>query len=158
MIYLLCILLITLSWSQHAVGLDVNWLPADADGPLPLSLAYRENLRKLCVATEEGSSVPNTIQQADQKKIIKLCAKLREYPSGLDEDRFSNGNGTTFFGFDYSKLKGLVIATAVAVLIYTFFQRSKRVGQSGSVLGSTRSAPPISADELRQSRAARYST
>jgi hypothetical protein len=55
-IMLLVGLVILASWVQHAYSLDVNWLPADADGPLPQSEKYRSSLRQLCQRLEAKDS------------------------------------------------------------------------------------------------------
>jgi hypothetical protein len=41
---------VVLAVGQLVTGLDVSWIPSDADGdgPLPLSSSYRQSLRKLC--------------------------------------------------------------------------------------------------------------
>ena len=48
---LLGLLLIVLA-AQPAHSLDLTWLPADPEGPLPLSQAYRDSLERLCVLVD----------------------------------------------------------------------------------------------------------
>ena len=58
-----------------AAAFDVSWIPADPDGPLPLSKAYRENLKRLCVVVRTVKPLPPSIV-AKLPVIEKLCAKL----------------------------------------------------------------------------------
>ena len=42
-----------------ASALDLTWLPADPDGPLPLSTKFRESLARLCdIAEGDGAKPP----------------------------------------------------------------------------------------------------
>ena len=58
-----------------AAAFDVSWIPADPDGPLPLSKAYRENLKRLCDVVRTVKPLPPSIV-AKLPVIEKLCAKL----------------------------------------------------------------------------------
>ena len=60
-VFISFVLLLIAATVRLAVGLDVSWLPSDADGdgPLPLSSSYRENLRKLCtVFADKAKPLP----------------------------------------------------------------------------------------------------
>lgn len=147
-------------WLASASGLDVNWLPADADGPLPLSMAYRENLRKLCDATRNGLSSPDTISNTDQQKIQTLCKKLKEFPSGLDEPS-EQAKGST------NKLGYLAAVAAVAAGVFYFTRirlGGQRISSGGSGIGgfasgiTGRADSSLNNEELRKARAARFST
>ena len=58
-----------------AAAFDVSWIPAAPDGPLPLSKAYRENLKRLCDVVRTVKPLPPSIV-AKLPVIEKLCAKL----------------------------------------------------------------------------------
>jgi hypothetical protein len=144
-------------------ALEASWLPAD-DGPLPLSTAYRENVRKLCEATKDGTIIPGSVDQADAKKIVMACKKLREYPTGLDDATVPSSSSSMNW-------KGLLVAGAVAAGFY-WYSTQKRTQTLSSSSSSSSSAglsfPNISFpssgsksltdDELRQARAARYAS
>jgi hypothetical protein len=68
---LLCVALV----AATASAFDVSWIPADPDGPLPLSKAYRENLKRLCDVVRTVKPLPPSIV-AKLPVIEKLCAKL----------------------------------------------------------------------------------
>lgn len=68
----LCVLLVT----PAAVGFDLTWIPADPEGPLPLSQAFRDQLSKLCDIIDGGGPMPPTIE-ARLADLKKMCAKLR---------------------------------------------------------------------------------
>ena len=67
---LLCVALVA-----TAAAFDVSWIPADPDGPLPLSKAYRENLKRLCDVVRTVKPLPPSIVEK-LPVIEKLCAKL----------------------------------------------------------------------------------
>lgn len=65
--------------------LDVSWIPNDPDGPLPLSIQYRQSLRKLCTLIEKGSRLP---QEVESKRHIlkKMCMKLRNDDDAIQSE------------------------------------------------------------------------
>jgi len=67
---LLCALLVATT-----AAFDVSWIPADPEGPLPLSKAYREQLRRLCDVVRTVSPLPPSIVEK-LPVIEKLCEKL----------------------------------------------------------------------------------
>jgi len=71
-------LLVTLAMVPTARGFDLSWIPADGEGPLPLSRAYRDQLARLCdiVEGKDASALPPSIASrlAD---IERMCAKLK---------------------------------------------------------------------------------
>lgn len=74
---LLVLALLALLLSQGALALDVSWIPADPDGPLPLSTKYRAALKQLCTIMETSSKVPPELE-AKKEVMKKLCRRLRE--------------------------------------------------------------------------------
>ncbi|EKX53465.1 hypothetical protein GUITHDRAFT_150414 [Guillardia theta CCMP2712] len=67
---------------QPSQSMDVQWIPADADGPLPMSSDYRQKLAELCKhimpkgGVGEAEFSPD-VPKEKQKVILKLCKKLR---------------------------------------------------------------------------------
>ena len=55
-----------------ASALDVSWLPADAEGPLPLSASYRAKLRTLC----SMKSLPPELANSKRRTLRTMCSKL----------------------------------------------------------------------------------
>ena len=94
---LLCVALVAAS----ATAFDVSWIPADPDGPLPLSKAYRENLKRLCDVVRTVKPLPPSIV-AKLPVIEKLCAKLEA----------SSGSGSSLV--NRLRLVGVVAAGAWA--------------------------------------------
>lgn len=72
---LLNIVHILLALLSNAGGLDLTWIPADADGPLPVSENYRDALTKLCTIIKGKEQLaPELI---GKKEIIeRMCVKL----------------------------------------------------------------------------------
>ncbi len=59
-----------------ASALDLTWLPADPDGPLPLSTKFRESLARLCdIAEGDGAKPPELV--AKLPEVLRLCEQLR---------------------------------------------------------------------------------
>ena len=91
----------TILSSIYAMKLD--WLPSSADGPLPLSVAYRSKLRRLCDQVEryekEGLALSPEIS-VKRDVIKKLCGKLRSddenIAEGSREDVWSNTQRIVF--------------------------------------------------------------
>ena len=75
-------LLLLAALSTTARTIDLNWIPADGAGPLPLSAAYRAHLGRLCDLIESGAALPPSIVErlAD---IEVFCAKLRKSERSL---------------------------------------------------------------------------
>lgn len=61
---------------------DLSWIPADGEGPLPLSRQYRDQLARLCDVIEgkDASALPPSIA-ARLPDIVRMCAKLRAQPA-----------------------------------------------------------------------------
>ena len=93
---------------RPAHSLDLTWLPADPDGPLPLSQSYRDSLERLCVLVEGPSPLPPDIV-AKRELIEKLCVKLRR-----GQRQVSKGNGR--FGDVLRTLRKTVRTAAVVGL------------------------------------------
>ena len=77
-------LLVLVCCSATACAFDLSWIPADGEGPLPLSTSYRQQLARLCDIIESGSVLPPSIAER-RSDIEKMCAKLRvaERPRGF---------------------------------------------------------------------------
>lgn len=134
--YIIIVLLGTL-WSSTAF--DVNWIPADSDGPLPVSEAYRDSLRKLCTILDSGEAIP---QEAAHKRhvIDKMCSKLKQTDSFVDMTGFAVGTQTLGY---------LVGAVVVMWGLYTI---------SGIFYTKTTSnTTPPAADALREMRLKKFS-
>jgi hypothetical protein len=69
---------------DYATGLDLSWIPADGDGPLPLSASYRASLRRLCGMMEgrDGTISP----ELEEKKavLMTMCKKLASSDAHTD--------------------------------------------------------------------------
>jgi len=121
--YLLCILLLLFVCGCYS--LDVNWLPAEADGPLPLSEKYRSSLRQLCTRLADKNS------QSFAEDVEKTRPNIKTMCKRLAEDDLASGTGassaagldTSFAGAtdQFSSKIGIVVssALAVAILVYT---------------------------------------
>ena len=53
-----------------------QWIPGDADGPLPLSKDFRDKLSGLCKILEQGGRVD--VSKERHATIKRMCAKLRD--------------------------------------------------------------------------------
>lgn len=60
---------------QSSLAIELNWLPADPDGPLPLSSKYRKSLQSLCKLIKSGSTLSSDVEEK-RDVLVKLCAKL----------------------------------------------------------------------------------
>ena len=65
--------LILAAFASTTAAIDVSWIPADPNGPLPLSKNYRNALAKLCALEKLPPSVPASKRQT----VKQLCRKLR---------------------------------------------------------------------------------
>ena len=74
--YIILILIFIIFNCINCNGLDVSWIPNDPDGPLPLSIQYRQSLRKLCTLIEKGSRLPAEVE-SKRNILKKMCMKLR---------------------------------------------------------------------------------
>ena len=67
-------------------ALDLTWIPADKDGPLPMSARFRDKLRQLCL----HESLPAIRDKAKRKQAKKMCKQLEEADNrstlGLDSE------------------------------------------------------------------------
>ena len=75
------VVLVRCAWS-----FDLTWIPADAEGPLPLSQSFRDQLSKLCDIIESGAPIPPTIESR-LSDLKKMCAKLRNEAGGVSVSR-----------------------------------------------------------------------
>jgi hypothetical protein len=136
---------------SRAVGLDLNWMPADedGDGPLPLSENYRDQLRKLCaILADPNNDQPPEI--AGKREIIdRKCAKLKQSDSGS-----SFGSGSFGSSAGASEALGYIIAAAVCgYALWLVLQAAMPRLQAR--MDSLRTTP--SADELREMRLKKFS-
>lgn len=75
----LVLLLLLLALVFHDVaGLDVNWVAAEKDGPLPLSSRYRSALQNLCDRMNSGLKVSAEVI-AKQAALKAMCLKLNPH-------------------------------------------------------------------------------
>lgn len=85
------LLVVCLLSFYHVSAIDVDWVPNDENAPLPLSRAYRENLRKLCDLIESDKRLPNNLK-AKKAILTKQCAKLRKDDANVDAAGAGGGN------------------------------------------------------------------
>ena len=63
--------------ATSASALDLTWLPADPEGPLPLSQRFRDSLERLCVIVEgDGPKPPELIMK--EAHVRTLCDFLQK--------------------------------------------------------------------------------
>ena len=119
-----------------AFALDLNWIPADEDGPLPVSSSYRDELRKLCALLNDKKALPPEI--IGKKEIIeRMCTKLRS-ASG------SGMSSNTNVGYAVAVLLG--VAT-----LYLLWGYSKHL-----IFISTRDPAIPSTESLREKRMKKF--
>merc|ERR1719478_1619637 len=61
-----------------AAAVNLDWIPADPDGPLPASREYRDRLFQLCIAMRKTPAFFAEIDPSKQTVIRSLCRRLRE--------------------------------------------------------------------------------
>ena len=61
-----------------AAAVNLDWIPADPDGPLPASREYRDRLFQLCIAMRKTPAFFAEIDASRQTVIRSLCRRLRE--------------------------------------------------------------------------------
>ena len=103
-------------------ALELNWLPADPDAPLPYSSEFRRKLGKLCTIVEDRpveSQPPELV--AKREHLLKLCAQLRQ------GQRLTRG-ATPLRGLARS-IKKLTVGGLVSLLGRWIFSDFSRRGQ-----------------------------
>ena len=105
-------------------ALDVSWIPADPDGPLPLSEKYRTSLSKLCKLDEQGKL--KALRPTELRRVRAQCAKLRAaagWGGGMD---FNRGGGS---------IGALIVMMVCGALLLGRTQR-RRAGSVGRDRGT----------------------
>ena len=92
------ILFVTHYSHLYVNALDLSWIPTDVnDASLPLSVKYRDSLRKLCDILKTSSKLPPEL--TDRRKVLsKMCKKLDF------DDKASNSPGNLFNIFQNKRL------------------------------------------------------
>lgn len=85
------IIMIMMICSCITNALDVSWIPNDPDGPLPLSIQYRQSLRRLCSLIEKGSRLPAEVE-SKRNVLKKMCTKLRSDDDAIQSSIKFNHN------------------------------------------------------------------
>jgi len=114
MLFLSCAILLAVLCATEAIRLD--WLPNDANAPLPLSTTYRAKLKQLCVLYEEmgAAKAEKLIKPAAKIPIMKqMCVKLK-----LDEGNIAAGEWEAWQG-QYMYFAQMVLLACLAIAIYT---------------------------------------
>lgn len=122
-IMLLVGLVILACWVQHTYSLDVNWLPADADGPLPQSEKYRSSLRQLCQRLEAKDSQAFAKDVISQRPYVKtMCKRLAEDDLAIGGGSGGNMGADTFASTEDrgSSKVGIVVSSAVAIAVLVY--------------------------------------
>ena len=121
--------------TNMVIGLDVSWLPADADGPLPLSANYRAALSKLCdlMHGKDGSIVPKEIE-SKRVLINSLCAKLAR-----EQVYSQHSNSPLQNKFVIAAISAAIVGGGVYMIWPSGFGRrlSSQLGISGKIGVST---------------------
>lgn len=64
--------------SLPASAINVDWIPADADGPLPASREFREKLLELCITLRKNVDFADALPDHKRKTVRSMCRRLRE--------------------------------------------------------------------------------
>jgi hypothetical protein len=121
-------------------GIELSWIPADGDGPLPMSAKYRDALDRLCVLDQEGS-LPSSIPKDKQVAIRKQCVKLRKAGSASVPDSISS-------------VAGVVLMIGGA--LFFFVQSRKPAGATADPARPASQATAEQQDAARQARLERF--
>jgi hypothetical protein len=105
----LVLILCAVAWS-----INTDWIPNDANAPLPLSKAYRDRLRKLCVLIKESPATLLEENELIQRKAVvtAMCAKLAK-----DDDNIAGAGAELDERVELLK-KGTFILVAVCAIIH----------------------------------------
>jgi hypothetical protein len=112
---------VILFFVSSVAALDISWLPAEADGPLPLSSNYRVALRKLCNFLAEHKTVPAELE-AKRDIITSLCTKLESTDESFGESSWLNISPPS-----YLVCGALVLGGGTALLLWS--RRSASFGR-----------------------------
>eukprot|EP00667_Euglena_gracilis_P027677 EG_transcript_34409 len=127
-------------------AIDVSWIPADPEGPLPLSAAYREQLGRLCHRLASGQPLPPEVRSRSAA-LTKLCQQL--VASEVDPPTEPNVLPVLFL---------LFVLGGMAYLFYGWrgLQLRSIGGQRTAVQDSNRGVNPSTGDEVRAMRLRRF--
>ena len=128
-------------WVSAAAALDVSWLPADIDGPLPLSSNYRVALRKLCDLLAENKNIPAELE-IKRDVVSSLCSKLESSEKYSGEAPWLNGSPPSYLLYS-----ALVVGGGAA-----FFMWARRGGFGRRVDGASKSSNA----EIREARLKKF--
>ena len=143
-------LLVLLIAIQNSLAIELNWLPADPDGPLPLSSNYRKSLQSLCKLIRSGSTLSSDVEEK-RDVLVKLCAKLDAAEAVSEMDN----NANPFGGYRITK-KLLFIAAgilfdAVGLLrTYQIFMSKRRSVGGVKTVGKTATINDVRTARLKK--------
>ncbi len=111
---LLFLVLIILCAIPFATSINADWIPNDANAPLPLSKAYRDRLRKLCVLIKDSPTALLEEKELVQRKdiIAAMCVKLAK-----DDDNIAAAGTEVDERVELLK-KGTIILVAVCAIVH----------------------------------------
>ena len=130
-------------------GLDVSWLPNDENAPLPLSVQYRQSLRRLCLLIDKGSRLPPEVD-AKKNVIKKMCSKLRN-----DDDNIQSS-----IKFKHNMKNVAIIATSVGGSYFIWHNRKAISNVFNNIIRNLRNSNSIDSDQMlkdiREARLKRF--
>jgi len=133
-----------------ASALDVSWLPADPEGPLPVSKEFRDKLRSLCNSLSPSFLSSLSVTKRDQ--ITKMCAQL-----AVADSAASGGNSFEMGGSFWL----LILAGCLAAYFYrtgrfpgSLFQRLQTA--TGKVLNTNNNTINTDRDQIRAARVRKF--
>ena len=150
------VLLLSLMWSR-ALCFDVSWIPADPEGPLPLSKRYRDSLRRLCALVDSSEAVPLPPEVEEIKpRLVRICARLRA-------DDAAAGTAPAKGGWALPKelrpLRGFLKFAALGALVFLAYKAGfidKALELLGFDAAAEDAADLPNAEQLRDARLRRF--
>lgn len=145
-------------------SIDVSWLPADADGPLPLSTNYRIALGKLCALIKSGQPMPPEIRE--KEKVLNIWCKKLQSSSSISSPSWSILDSLSFdlTTFPSKKIVATVALAGGGTLLWLYrlyvlnYFKRKQVFPGNSINGNdddgdgAKGLRPVDMDEVRQAR------
>lgn len=134
-------------------GLDLSWIPADGDGPLPLSASYRASLRKLCAMIEGNDGSPLSPElEAKRGALSVMCKKLAASDAHTDSDSAPTNTRSALYG-----IVGLGLIGGSYYLWTSRGSAFTSAFSSGRTLGSSPATASSGADAVREARLKKFS-
>lgn len=136
---------------------DVNWLPAEADGPLPLSEKYRSSLRELCqrladTRTKKSRAFAAEIE-SKKPSVLTMCRRLAE------DDLSSGSSSNTKFPKvgQLSNKIGIIVSCALIIAVLVYYLRLDEPLKKlwFSFIGQGRYTAPVQVHEGKVSKQSR---